>query len=214
MRHEDLRERRLVIEHAHDGRFLEPHDRAFRGIALTVERLLRLSGQAALTAELLRGPDCDDRLFPLPGNDSDFELALLDVEHGVRGIALLEDSLILAILGYGSALADLGEKTLWIERRLSGGHNRHPIRRRRWLAWRGLNRRGRPCALYIYCGAFSSTPAALRSSNVARRKRRGVLRGCGRPQPGDLRRQRRGPERPSSADICVAQPEMGQRGQA
>src|SRR6185312_16541755 len=112
MRHEDLRERRLVIEHAHDGRFLEPHDRAFRHRPDGRDPP-RLSGQAALTAELLRSKNCDDRLFPLPGNDSDFELALLDVEHGVRGIALLEDSLILAILGYGSALADLGRERTW-----------------------------------------------------------------------------------------------------
>ena len=112
------------MEHAHDSRFLEPHDRAIchRPDGRDPPRL---SGQAALTAELLRSKDCDDRLFPLPGNDSDFELALLDVEHRVRGIALLEDSLILAILGYGSALADLGEKGLGIERRSSsGGHNR------------------------------------------------------------------------------------------
>ena len=63
--------------------------------------------------------------FPCPETTVTLTFALLDVEHGVRGIALLEDSLILAILGYGSALADLGEKGLGIEpRSSSGGHNR------------------------------------------------------------------------------------------
>jgi hypothetical protein len=51
----------------------------------------------------------------LVGNNGDLDLPLLHVEHSIRSVALREDDLILAIFGYGSALADFGEKGFGIE---------------------------------------------------------------------------------------------------
>src|SRR4029453_10706982 len=86
-----------------------------------------LAGQAALAAELGRSEKCDDGLFPLVGNNGDLDLAFLDIEHGIRRVALREDDLILAIFGYASALADFGEKGFGIERHSSfGRHDTSP----------------------------------------------------------------------------------------
>src|SRR3954471_21876717 len=88
----------------------------------------------------------------------------------------------------------------------------HPIRRLGRLAclWRGgINRRGRPCALYIYCSAFSSTPrrsplvqccaekaAEARSGDVAVRKQATCASPAGTTRAGTA----------LVADICVPQP--------
>src|SRR3981189_2619479 len=134
MRHEHLRKRGLIVKHANDARFPQSHDRAFchrpDGRDPTC-----LSGQAPLTAELPCSKNCDDRLLPLVGNDGNLDLALLDIEDGIRGIALREDNLILAILGYGSSLADFGEKGLGIECWSSFfGHNRASGLRRQFVS--------------------------------------------------------------------------------
>ena len=42
----------------------------------------------------------DDRFLPLLGYDNDLDLALLDVENGVGGVALREDILIFSIGRY------------------------------------------------------------------------------------------------------------------
>jgi len=77
----------LVMEHADDARFVQPHDHAFRH-RRDRRYAPRLAGQATLAAELVRSKNCDDRFFPLIGNDGDLDLALLDVEYGIRRIAL------------------------------------------------------------------------------------------------------------------------------
>ena len=87
MRDKNLGKRRLVAEHADDARFLQPHDQAFRH-RRDRRHAPWLSSQAALAAELVRSKNCDDRFFPLIGNDGDFDLAFLDVEYGIRWIAL------------------------------------------------------------------------------------------------------------------------------
>jgi hypothetical protein len=51
----------------------------------------------------------------LLGNDGDLRLAFLDVEDRVGGIALRENDLVLAEPINAAALADLGEKGLWVE---------------------------------------------------------------------------------------------------
>jgi hypothetical protein len=102
------------MEHADDARFLQPHNRAFchRRDGRYAPWLPR---QAPLAAELVGSKNCDDRFFPLVGNNGDLDLPLLHVEHSIRSVALREDDLILAIFGYGSALADFGEIGFGIE---------------------------------------------------------------------------------------------------
>jgi hypothetical protein len=75
------------MKQANDPRLLQPRDRAFRHRAHGRDAP-RLTGQAPLAAELVRSKNCDHRLFPLVGNNGDLDLALLDVEHGIRRIAL------------------------------------------------------------------------------------------------------------------------------
>ena len=50
---------------------------------------------APFAEELKRLKDRDDGFLTLFGQDSEFDLTLLNVEHGVRGIALLEYLLVL-----------------------------------------------------------------------------------------------------------------------
>jgi hypothetical protein len=65
--------------------------------------------------------------FPWSETNGDLDLAFLDVEYGIRWIALREDDLTLAIFGYGSFLANFGEEGFRIERWSSSGrHSRRP----------------------------------------------------------------------------------------
>ena len=54
--------------------------------------------------------------LPLLGNNGDFDLAFLDVEHRIRRTALREDRFVLSILGDGSAAIHGGEKYLRVKR--------------------------------------------------------------------------------------------------
>jgi hypothetical protein len=58
---------------------------------------------------------CDDRFLPLPRDDRDLDLALLDEKDGVGRIALSENALILVIFRDGAARLYGGEKDLGIE---------------------------------------------------------------------------------------------------
>jgi hypothetical protein len=60
--------------------------------------------------------DCNDRFLALLGNDSELDLALLDVKNRVRNISLRENNLIIPVFGYRFSLAHLGEKYFGIKR--------------------------------------------------------------------------------------------------
>jgi hypothetical protein len=75
-------------------RFFQPHDRTlcYCGGAGHAHRL---AGQTSFAKEVAGAQDRDDRFFALLGNDGKLELACLNVEDGVRKIALREDLLVL-----------------------------------------------------------------------------------------------------------------------
>ena len=78
---------------------------------------------APFAEELKRLKDRDDGFLTLFGQDSEFDLTLLNVEHGVRGIALLEYRLVLVKFEDRFPITNLFEKVLWVEdvcRRLVG----------------------------------------------------------------------------------------------
>jgi hypothetical protein len=106
---EHLGKGRFVMDHSDNGSLVQPHDGGFdhRGNG---RYALRLTGKAGFTEEFVRINYGDDGLFALLGNDSDLDLALLDVEDRICRVALGEYNLILAVSRNASALADLGEK--------------------------------------------------------------------------------------------------------
>ena len=87
MRDEELGKRRLVMQHADDGRLLQPHDLAFRH-RRRCRHTPRLSGQASLAAKFTCPEDGDDRFFPLLGNNRHLQLAFLDEKNKVRRATL------------------------------------------------------------------------------------------------------------------------------
>ena len=111
---EHLGKCRLAMDDVDDGRFFQPHDDAVRHRPDRRDAL-RLTGQASLAEEFIRSENGDDRFLALLGNDGDLRLAFLDVEDRVGGIALRENDLVLAEPINAAALADLGEKGLWVE---------------------------------------------------------------------------------------------------
>jgi len=72
--------------------------------------------QTSFAKELTGSQDCDYRFLALLGNDSELDLALLDVKNGVRDLSLGKDNLILPISRYRLAPTHLGEKYLGIKR--------------------------------------------------------------------------------------------------
>ena len=54
----------------------------------------RLPGKAALAEEIVRAENCDHRFLALLGNNGDLDLALLNIEDGIRRFALRENGLV------------------------------------------------------------------------------------------------------------------------
>src|SRR5580700_5618938 len=48
----------------------------------------RRPGHRTLAAEFVRSPDCDDGFLPALGNDSDLDLASVDVKNRIRRVSL------------------------------------------------------------------------------------------------------------------------------
>jgi hypothetical protein len=97
-----------------------------------------VSIQTRFAKKLTGSQDCNDRFLALLGNDSELDLALLDVKDCVCNLSLREDSLILAVFGYRLSFAHLGEKSFGIERNslphkgsLSLSHKGGPFPRQR-----------------------------------------------------------------------------------
>ena len=73
----------------------------------------RLSGQAALAEEIADSQKRDHGFLALLGDDGLLDLAALNVENGIRRIALPEYDLILPIIGNGVARRLPSRETLW-----------------------------------------------------------------------------------------------------
>jgi len=84
---EHFREGWFVMDHADDGSLVQAHDNAVDQ-SRNGRYALRLAGKAGFTEEFVRIKNCDDGLFTLLRNDSDLDLALLDIEERIRGGAL------------------------------------------------------------------------------------------------------------------------------
>lgn len=72
--------------------------------------------QATFPEELSGLHDSDHCFLALLGDDENLDLSLLDIEDGIRGVALRKYHLALVEFQYGLAVADLGERVLWIKR--------------------------------------------------------------------------------------------------
>jgi hypothetical protein len=77
-----------------------------------------LTCQASFTEKLAFALDCDHSFFAVHGNDGHLDVAVLDVKHGIGGISLGEDRLILRIFGNGTAVAGFGDEVCRIKRSL------------------------------------------------------------------------------------------------
>ena len=86
--------------------------------AETVDRRSASSGQAALAEEIAGSQNCDHGFLALLGDDGLLDLAALNVENGIRRIALPEDNLILPIVGNALSAVYFREKHFGIEREL------------------------------------------------------------------------------------------------
>src|ERR1700729_189473 len=77
--------------------------------------------QTSFAEKVIRFQNSHDCFLAPLGNDSELDLALLDVKNGVRRIALPEHNFILSIIGNGSSAVYPREKLFGIERELCFG---------------------------------------------------------------------------------------------
>src|ERR1700694_4277821 len=82
--------------------------------------------QTSFAKKMTWSQDCNHRFLALLGNDSELDLALLDVKNRVRNIALRENNLILPVFEYFFSLTHLGEQCFRIERELSYAFHSRP----------------------------------------------------------------------------------------
>jgi hypothetical protein len=72
--------------------------------------------QAPFGKKVAGSQNSDDCFLALLGNDRELDLAVLNVKNRVGDLSLLENNLILPIVGYRFSLAHLGEKYFGIKR--------------------------------------------------------------------------------------------------
>ena len=114
MGHEQLGERRLVMEHPAHGGPVDAHDRgAVQGGGGRPAH--RLSGEAGFTEKIPAPQHRDDGFFALQGEDRELDPALQDIEHGRGRIPLRKEYLVFLALQRRSAVAGSCEKGLGIE---------------------------------------------------------------------------------------------------
>src|ERR1700726_5360989 len=89
--------------------------------------------QTSFTEKVAGSEDCNHRFLALLGNDSELDLALLDVKNRVRDLSLRKNNFILSIFGYRFSLAHLGEKYFGIKR----GFNSLPHKGSLFLSHKG-----------------------------------------------------------------------------
>ena len=113
---EHLGELRLMTDDSNDRGLFQPHGDGV-GHRRGGRHAPGLAGQAAFAEEIPGIKNGDHGLLALLGDDGELHLALANVEHGIREIALGEDGLVLRKLQDTAALSltDAGEKLLGIE---------------------------------------------------------------------------------------------------
>src|SRR3954453_21278816 len=102
------------MENADHRRLLQTGDRGigYRGDGRNAQRL---PGEASLAEEVPRTENGHHGFLTVTGERGDFDLSFLNVEERIGSIALREDDFPLLRFRDASALADAGEKCLWIE---------------------------------------------------------------------------------------------------
>ena len=106
-------EGRIVMKRAKDDPLLDAHHLAVRERGRSGDAPL-LPREAAFAAEFVFFQDCDHGFLAVPGQDADFDLALVNIEDAIRGVALHEERLILVVFDDNSPLAVFDEEILWI----------------------------------------------------------------------------------------------------
>src|SRR5712692_3877687 len=102
------------MEQAYHGVLAHPHDagRLNRAGGRHAEGLSR---QAALAKEAPSLENSDDRFLSSRGDDRELDLAALYVEHGIGGVPLGKDDLLVPVLPGRLSVLDLREEGLRIE---------------------------------------------------------------------------------------------------
>jgi hypothetical protein len=98
------------------GRFLDASDHAFIDRYRCCDAQ-RMAIQTSLAKKVAGSEHCHYRFLALLGNDSELDLALLDVKNRIRYLSLRKYNLLLPVFRYRFSLPDLGEKYLGIKRR-------------------------------------------------------------------------------------------------
>src|SRR5690348_13395991 len=71
--------------------------------------------EASFTKELSGFQDSDHGFLALLGDNENLDRSLLNIENCIRDVALRKHDLVLVKFRYGLAVADLGEKLLWVK---------------------------------------------------------------------------------------------------
>ena len=71
--------------------------------------------EASFAKELSRFQNSDHGFLALLGDNENLDPSLLNIENGICGVSLLKNDLVPVKFQDGFALADLGEKDLWIK---------------------------------------------------------------------------------------------------
>jgi len=105
---------RLFVQQADCACLFYPQDRTLQhggGAGHTQS----LAGQASLAKEVASPQNGNHGFFALFGDDSELDLAFVDIEDGVRGIPLQEDLVILPVINQRPSVACSGKKGIGIE---------------------------------------------------------------------------------------------------
>ena len=112
----------LLVKHAQHQQLLDPEETAICDRCSRCHTQ-RLTCEASL-AEELAGAQCgDDRFLALLGYNRELHLALSKIEYGIRGLSLIEDTAVGAVLRNGFPAGNSSEQGF-------------PIDRRAFLIWR------------------------------------------------------------------------------
>ena len=109
IRDNQLCEPRLLLDYPQHRASLHSCDRGLLNCRCG-KRPQRPAHQTALTKKVTLSQDREDRSFTAPGCNCKFHVAILDVEHRIRRIALAKDGLFISVLPRSFVLADLLQK--------------------------------------------------------------------------------------------------------
>ena len=110
IRDNQIREPGLLLDYSHHRASLHSRDRGLLNCRCG-ERPQRPAHQTALTKKVTLPQDREHRSFAASGCNREFHVAILDVEHRIRRIALAKDGLFISVLPRSFLLADLVQKS-------------------------------------------------------------------------------------------------------